>query len=117
MEQVQILIKLIIFFAIRRFLEKNKETTPIYHRPYHGHLGSGRFKYLAIGDNILWDIVYEKHGKYYKYQMSFDTKNPQKLNVVNEIEVSPQPTGTKLTITSLTNKFNAFFQNLIFKMN
>ena len=41
--------------------------------------------------------------------MSFDTKNPQKLNVVNDIEVSPQPTGTKLTITSLTNKFNAFF--------
>lgn len=98
-----------IFLPLEDSWKKNKETTPIYHRPYHGHLGSGRFKYLAIGDNILWDIVYEKHGKYYKYQMSFDTKNPQKLNVVNEIEVSPQPTGTKLTITSLTNKFNAFF--------
>lgn len=98
-----------IFLPLEDSWKKNKETTPIYHRPYHGHLGSGRFKYLAIGDNILWDIIYEKHGKYYKYQMSFDTKNPQKLNVVSEIEVSPQPTGTKLTITSLTNKFNTFF--------
>lgn len=97
-----------IFLPLEDSWKKNKETTPIYHRPYHGHLGSGRFKYLAIGDNILWDTVYEKHGKYYKYQMSFNTKNPQKLNVVNEIEVSPQSTGTKLTITSLTNKFNTF---------
>lgn len=97
-----------IFLPLEDSWKKNKETTPIYHRPYHGHLGSGRFKYLAIGDSILWDIVYKKQDKYYKYQMSFDTKNPQKLNVVNEIEVLPQPTGTKLTITSLTNKFNTF---------
>lgn len=90
-------------------MKKNKETTPLYHRPYHGHLGSGRFKYLAIGDNITWETVYKKNDKYYKYQMSFDTKNPQKLDVVNKIEVSQQNTGTKLTITSLTKKFETFF--------
>lgn len=97
-----------IFLPLEDSWKKNKEKSQIYCRPYHGRLGSGRFKYLALGDIISWDTVYKKDGKYYKYQISFDTKNPQKLSIMNEAEVPLGSTGTKLTITSLTNKFNLF---------
>lgn len=99
-----------IFLPLEDSWKKDKETTPLYHRPYHGHLGSGRFKYLALGENITWDTIYQKDGKYYKYKMSFNAKSPQKLNITDKIEIPPssQCTGTKLTITMLTNKFENF---------
>ena len=97
-----------IFLPLEDSWKKNQETTPLYRRPYHGRLGSGRFKYLAAGDIITWDTIYKKNDKYYQYKISFDTKNPQKLSIENKKEVLSKNTGTKLTITSLTSKFNTF---------
>ena len=97
-----------VFLPLEDSWKKNKETTPIFHRPYHGCHGSGRFKYLALGENITWETVYEKNNKFYQYSISFNVNSPRKLEITQEAEISGLSTGTKLTITTLTPKFENF---------
>jgi len=78
-------------------------------RPYQGRLGIGRFKYLSLGKNIVWETKYkDKENQIFEYSIQTSFSEPTSFPLSNKIKSKGSETGTIVTITEITENVQKF---------
>ena len=74
----------------------------------HGQDGRGRFKAFALGTWAQWEVVYERNGRLFSYDILMSADRIREVRISDETEASSAPTvGVTLTIGDLYTDANA----------
>ncbi|HBM17429.1 MAG TPA: hypothetical protein DD381_13965 [Lentisphaeria bacterium] len=85
-------------------------------RKFHGRKGCGRFKYFAIGEDIIWETTYLKENEFFTYSFALRHKDPKNFTLIaSEVKSKAVKTGTTVTIKNLKDKAINFFNRNIEK--
>lgn len=84
------------------FLSSQK--TLIQNEEYlHGHKGKGRFSFVSFAESALWETVYNKNNKNYKYSILIEKSDKDCFDPGDNKIETVQQCGTKLSISGISN--------------
>ncbi len=79
-------------------------------RGYNGKNGTGRFKYLTLGNTISWRTTHEKGASHISYSMTLKYDTPKSIPITNKRE-STDPIGTEVVISDISEKGSKLTEN------
>lgn len=83
------------------FLDSEKEIDPNATRTFsniHGKNGIGRLTFFTFAQSAIWETVYKKEGKNYKYNIRINSSNIDKYDPSDPVETQDNP-GTSVTFS------------------
>lgn len=81
--------------------KKGKSKTVLRNRLLHGKVGRGRFYSFSLGYYVLWNTVYRKGEKLYRYTVSGDLSRIGTFEISDPEEVMEGETGTEVVVRDI----------------
>ncbi|MEK9136498.1 MAG: ATP-binding protein, partial [Bacteroidota bacterium] len=78
-------------------------------RILHGKSGKGRFRAFGLGSHVTWNTVFEKDGRFFKYDITGSRDALDSFSVSDPVEVHGVATGTEVCIENLDQAGGCYY--------